>query len=72
MIPAEGFAVIEGEPVIGGLHGPTRHLLRPRCLSWVFTQPEGMVEIVALRATLLGEHGWSEPFLEVWTSEALP
>lgn len=23
--PTEGFAVIKGEPVIGGLHGATRH-----------------------------------------------
>ena len=25
-IPAEGFEVIEGEPVVGGLHGASRHM----------------------------------------------
>ncbi|MDP3174465.1 MAG: GFA family protein [Phenylobacterium sp.] len=24
-IPADGFAVVQGEPVIGGLHGASRH-----------------------------------------------
>jgi len=24
-VPSEGFAVSEGEPVIGGLHGPLKH-----------------------------------------------
>lgn len=33
-IPSEGFDVTQGEPVIGGLHGPTRHFFCPRCMSW--------------------------------------
>jgi hypothetical protein len=41
-IPSEGFDVTEGEPVTGGLHGPTRHFFCARCLSWMFTRPEGM------------------------------
>ena len=28
-VPAEGFAVTAGEPVIGGLHGTTRHFFCP-------------------------------------------
>ena len=35
-LPSEGFAVVQGEPVIGGLHGPTRHYFCPRCKSWMF------------------------------------
>ena len=40
-IPSEGFAVTKGEPVIGGLHGATRHYFCPHCMSWMFTRPEG-------------------------------
>src|SRR5690242_20124365 len=41
-IPTQGFTVIQGEPVIGGLHGPTRHFFCPHCKSWMFTKPEGL------------------------------
>ena len=40
-VPSEGFAVTKGEPVIGGLHGATRHYFCPHCMSWMFTRPEG-------------------------------
>ena len=30
-IPAPRFEVVQGEPVIGGLHGPSRHYHCPRC-----------------------------------------
>jgi len=71
-VPSEGFQVIQGEPVIGGLHGPTGHYFCPRCMSWMFTRPEGMNEFVNLRPTMLDEHGWVAPFIEVWTQEKLP
>ena len=71
-IPSAGFAVTAGEPVIGGLHGATRHFFCPYCMSWMFTRPEGMDAFVNLRPSMLDEHGWFEPFLEVWTSEKLP
>jgi hypothetical protein len=71
-IPSEGFAVTSGDPVIGGLHGPTRHYFCPRCLSWMFTRPEDIDEIVNLRPSMLDEHGWFSPFVEVWTQERLP
>jgi hypothetical protein len=71
-VPADGFEVLQGEPVIGGLHGPTRHFFCPHCMSWLFTRPEGMEGFVNLRASTLDEHGWFEPFAEFWTSEKLP
>ncbi|PZO82162.1 MAG: aldehyde-activating protein [Mesorhizobium amorphae] len=71
-IPAEGLKVLEGEPVIGGLHGSTSHWFCPWCMSWLWTRPEGIDWIVNLRPSMLDEHHDFEPFLEVWTSEALP
>ena len=71
-IPSEGFAVIAGEPVIGGLHGATRHYFCPSCMTWMFTRPEGMDWFVNLRPTMLDDPSWFEPFIETWTSEALP
>ena len=71
-IPVEGFRVAEGEPVIGGLHGATRHYFCPHCMTWMFTRPERMDAFVNLRATMLDAHGWFVPFIEFWTGEGLP
>ncbi len=70
-IPSEGFAVIEGEPVIGGLHGATRHFFCPFCMSWMFTRPEGMDWFVNVRSAMLHDRRWSTPFIETWTKEKL-
>ena len=72
LLPVAGFEVTQGEPVIGGLHGATRHYHCPHCKSWLFTRPEGMDAFVNLRATMLDDHGWFRPFVETCTSEGLP
>jgi hypothetical protein len=69
---AEAFEVVQGEPVIGGLHGPTRHYFCGHCMSWMFTRPEGMDHFVNVRTTLLDEPPKDEPFMETFTGEALP
>jgi hypothetical protein len=66
------FEVVQGKPVVGGLHGATRHFFCPHCMSWLFTRPEGMDEFVNVRTTMLQDPGRFPPFLETWTSEALP
>ena len=71
-IPSEGFLVVQGEPVVGGLHGPTRHYFCPHCLSWMFTRPEGFDMFVNVRPTMLDDAGWFSPFIETFTSEKLP
>lgn len=71
-VPADGFEVIKGEPVLGGLHGPTRHFFCPHCMSWMFTRPEGADNFVNVRATLLDDPSWSTPFMETYTSTQLP
>jgi hypothetical protein len=71
-IPSEGFAVMQGEPVVGGLHGAAKHFCCPRCMSWMFTRPEGMDAFVNLRPTMLDDPAWFTPFVETYTSEKLP
>ena len=70
-IPSEGFTVTAGDPVIGGLHGPTRHFFCPRCMTWMFTRPEGFDQFVNLRPSVLDDRNWFVPFIEVWTQEKL-
>ncbi|MBX3479673.1 MAG: GFA family protein [Caulobacter sp.] len=70
MVPAEGFAVTAGEPVIGGLHGEIRHNHCPHCLSWMFTRlPRPFVNV---RTTMLDDPSGFPPFIESYTSERLP
>jgi len=71
-IPSDAFEVTQGEPVIGGLHGASRHFFCPHCMSWMFTRSEGLDWFVNLRPTMLDEPGWFTPFVETWTSEKLP
>ena len=70
-IPAEGFAVVEGEPVIGGLHGASRHYFCPHCLTWMFTRPEDIDWFVNVRPTMLEGAEDFAPFIETWVAEKL-
>ncbi len=69
--PNPGFAITKGEPVIGGMHGETRHFFCPHCMSWMFTRPDGF-DFVNLRATMLDDAAGFAPFIETYTSERLP
>jgi hypothetical protein len=72
-LPADGFEVTAGAPAIGGTHHPQQHHYHcPRCKSWLFTRAAGFDWFVNLRPTMLDEHGWFAPFVELWTSEKLP
>lgn len=69
---SDRFSVTQGDPVLGGLKGATRHYFCPDCLSWMFTRPEGMDALVNVRATLLDNAATYRPFVETFTSEKLP
>ncbi|CAN5520991.1 GFA family protein [soil metagenome] len=71
-IPAAGFAIAKGEPVIGGLHGASKHYFCDHCKSWMFTRPEGLDAFVNVRSTLIHGHADLEPFVETLTDEKLP
>lgn len=72
-IPTAGFAVTEGEPVIGGTHGDDIHHYHcPRCKSWIFTRMVGMDFFVNLRPTMLDDATWFAPFVETYTSTKFP
>jgi hypothetical protein len=70
-VPADGFEVIAGEPVLGG-RGRDMHHFCPACMTWMFTRPIGMDWFVNVRPSLLDGHRWFVPFIETWTSEKLP
>lgn len=38
----------------------------------MFTRAEGMDWFVNLRPSMLDDHGWFVPYIEVWTSEKVP
>ena len=73
MIPADGFAITSGEPVIGALHKPdARYWFCDWCKGWLYTQPPPEFGIVNVRSTLIDSPGDFAPFVEVWTCERLP
>ncbi len=73
IFPAEGFEITEGDPVIGGLHGPdAQHYFCGHCLTWMFTRPAAMPQIVNVRPTMLDDATWFAPFVETFTKTKLP
>jgi hypothetical protein len=70
-IPIDGFAILAGEPVIGGLHGEVRHFFCPHCMSWIFTRAPGLDTFVNIRTTMLDDPSGFTPFIETYTSEKL-
>jgi hypothetical protein len=72
-IPAEGFELIAGETVIGGLHGDeAQHHFCAHCMTWIFTKPVAVGGFVNLRPTMLDDANWFSPFIETYVSEKLP
>jgi len=71
-VPRDGFAVVQGELAIGGMHGPHRHSFCAHCKNWIYTQPHGLDFLINVRPTMLDQHAWVKPFIEVYTSEKLP
>lgn len=72
LYPSESFKIISGSPVIGGLHGATRHYFCGHCMSWLFTRPEGLDDFVNIRASLMENAQSFSPFIETYTDEKLP
>jgi hypothetical protein len=70
-VPSEGFEVRSGEPVLGGLNRDM-HYFCPHCMTWMFTRPPGMEWFVNVRASVLDDRKWFEPFVETYTREKLP
>ncbi|MBD9373220.1 GFA family protein [Rhizobium sp. ARZ01] len=71
-IPAEGFAVTEGEPVIAGANKEAGHHFCPDCMTWMFTRTPGLDFFVGVRPTMLEDTGWYSPFIETCTNAKLP
>lgn len=72
-IPTDGFRVIKGEAVIGGMHAENlNHMHCDWCKSWVYTQVDPSLGFYNVRPSMLDDFGWFEPFIESYTSEALP
>lgn len=72
-IPSDGFEVIEGETVLGGLRGDDiHHHFCAACMTWMFTRPVGFDWFVNVRPTMLDEPDWFTPFIETYASARLP
>ena len=69
LMASDGFEVVAGETVIGGIHGPDRHFHCAHCKTWAFTRPNAMDQYINVRATMLDDHAWIVPFAEACTSE---
>ncbi|MDO8422779.1 MAG: GFA family protein [Parvibaculum sp.] len=72
LVAIDGFEITKGEPVIGGMHEKPIHYFCPHCMSWVFTRFDEASPFMNLRATMLDDATWFEPFIESCVPERLP
>lgn len=72
LYPSAAFEVAEGAPVIGGLHGENGQYFCPHCLSWLFTRPQALGDLVNVRATMFEDAAAYRPFMETFTRDKLP
>lgn len=72
LYPSAAVEVTEGEPVIGGLHGPNQQYFCPHCLSWLFTRPPALGDLVNVRSTMLDNAADYRPFMETYVRDQLP
>ena len=70
-VPTGGFAVTQGEPELGKGPSPNPHFFCPACKNWVFLRLDAL-GIVNVRPTMLDEHLWFRPFIEIFASRKLP
>ena len=72
MIPSQGFAVTQGQTVLGGLRGPElHHNFCPSCMTWMFTRLEQTDAFVNVRPSMFEDDAWFSPFIETMTAEKL-
>ncbi len=72
MVPEDGFTIMAGETVIGGIHGDQGHHHHcDWCKGWVFTTLEPSQGFVNVRATLFDDPSWFTPFAQTQTAEKL-
>lgn len=71
-VPAAGFRVMTGEPVLGGLQTGPAHYYCPHCKSCLYSTLPGQEDMVNVRMTLFEGLKSYPPFLEVFLSEKLP
>jgi hypothetical protein len=69
LYPSGNFAVTEGEPVIGGMRGATRHFFCPRCFSWLFTRPEALEAYVNVRSSMFDAAAEHRPYVDMHLRE---
>jgi hypothetical protein len=69
---ADAFEITNGEPVVGGLHGPDAdHFFCGHCMTWMFTRPAVLTHIVNIRPTMFDDHAWFSPFFESFAKTRL-
>ena len=71
-VAADGFRVVEGEPVLGGLQTGIAHYYCPHCKSCLYSKLPEQEDVVNVRMTLFEGLRSYPPFLEVFLSERLP
>jgi hypothetical protein len=70
-VPSIGFEITSGEPEISWSASEHSHYFCPRCKNWMFLRIAG-ADLVNLRATMLDDHCWFAPYVEIFAGNKAP
>lgn len=68
-VPPDALELLQGEVVVGGLHGDISHYHCDYCKSWLWTGP--IAGVLNVRAPVFDDLNWFRPFVQTCTSEKL-
>jgi hypothetical protein len=69
LYPDERFEMLQGNTVLGGLKGETRHHFCAACMTWMFTRAEALGPFVNIRSTMLDDASRQRPFVDMYLAE---
>lgn len=70
-LPSDGLDITSGEPETGWSSSEHSHYFCPRCKNWLFLRVAG-ADVVNLRATMLDDHRWFVPYVEIFAGSKAP
>lgn len=70
-VPADGFEITRCEPETGWNLSDHQHFHCSRCKNWLYLPVSG-ADIVNLRATMLDNHRWFAPYVEIFAQNKWP
>lgn len=70
-LPSSALQITSGAPETSWSNSEHSHYFCPRCKNWLFLRVAD-ADVINLRATMLDDHRWFAPYVEIFTGNKAP